>query len=42
LRPQTAAQLAQALEFVPAEPWNEEQAMKWWQGNNMPAEAVSA
>jgi tRNA A-37 threonylcarbamoyl transferase component Bud32 len=29
-RPQTAAQLMQALEWIPADSWNEEQAMHWW------------
>ena len=29
-RPQSASQLVQALEWIPASPWGEEQAMKWW------------
>ena len=29
-RPQSAAQLMQALEWIPADSWNEEQAMHWW------------
>jgi serine/threonine-protein kinase len=33
LRPQSAAQLAQGLDWVPTEAWNEEHAMKWWQSN---------
>jgi serine/threonine protein kinase len=32
-RPQSAAQLAQALEFIPAEPWGEDQARRWWENN---------
>ena len=32
-RPQTAAQLAQLLEFIPVDPWDEDQAQKWWEGN---------
>jgi serine/threonine-protein kinase len=35
LRPQTAAQLAQALEFVATEAWSEDDAIKWWQTNNV-------
>jgi len=30
-RPQTAAQLAQALEFIAADPWDEDQARQWWE-----------
>lgn len=29
-RPQSAAQLAEALEWIPSDSWNEEQAMQWW------------
>jgi len=29
-RPQSAAQLTQALEWIPADSWGEEQAMHWW------------
>jgi serine/threonine-protein kinase len=29
-RPQTAAQLSEALSWVTAEPWGESQAMEWW------------
>jgi serine/threonine-protein kinase len=29
-RPQSAAQLAQALEFIPVDAWGEEQARRWW------------
>ncbi|HEX6626811.1 MAG TPA: serine/threonine-protein kinase [Gemmatimonadaceae bacterium] len=36
-RPQTAAQLAQALEFIPADPWGEDQARKWWENNAPPS-----
>ncbi len=32
-RPQTAAQLAQALEFVPADRWGEDEARQWWETN---------
>ncbi|HEY0527736.1 MAG TPA: serine/threonine-protein kinase [Gemmatimonadaceae bacterium] len=43
LRPQTAAQLAQALELVPTEAWNEQHAMNWWEANIKPTpQAVSA
>lgn len=43
LRPQSAAQLAQALELVPAEAWGEEHAMTWWQLNEKPVrEPISA
>jgi serine/threonine-protein kinase len=34
-RPQTAAQLAQALEFVPVDAWGEEHAMRWWESNSV-------
>jgi eukaryotic-like serine/threonine-protein kinase len=32
-RPQSAAQLAQALDFIPADPWDEDQARGWWESN---------
>ena len=32
-RPQSAAQLAQALDFIPADPWDEDQAKCWWESN---------
>jgi eukaryotic-like serine/threonine-protein kinase len=32
-RPQNAAQLAQSLEFIPADPWGEDQARRWWETN---------
>ena len=35
-RPQSAAQLAQALEFIPADPWDEDQARRWWENNARP------
>src|SRR2546423_8480536 len=35
-RPQSAAQLAQALEFIPADPWSEDQARRWWESNATP------
>jgi serine/threonine-protein kinase len=30
-RPQTAAQLRQSLEWIPADAWGEEQARRWWE-----------
>ena len=36
-RPQSAAQLAQALEFIPTEAWSEDQARRWWESNARPA-----
>jgi serine/threonine-protein kinase len=36
-RPQSAAQLAQALEFIPTEGWSEDQARNWWKNNARPA-----
>jgi serine/threonine-protein kinase len=30
---QSAAQLAQALEFIPADAWGEDQAREWWESN---------
>ena len=42
-RPQSAAQLAQALEFVPVDAWGEEHAMRWWESYRAPkAEAAIA
>ena len=38
-RPQSAAQLAQLLEFIPADTWREDQAQEWW--NNAPGPALS-
>lgn len=35
-RYQSAAQLAQALEFIPADPWGEDQARRWWESNARP------
>jgi serine/threonine-protein kinase len=35
-RPQTAAQLAQALEFIPVDAWNEDRARRWWEGRGRP------
>jgi serine/threonine-protein kinase len=32
-RPQSAALLAQALEFIPTDAWNEDQARRWWESN---------
>lgn len=36
-RPQTAALLKQALEFIPTESWSEDQARRWWENNARPA-----
>jgi len=33
-RPKSAAQLAQALEWIPTDAWGEEQAKQWWQIND--------
>jgi serine/threonine-protein kinase len=41
-RPQTAAQLAQALEFVPVDAWGEEHAMRWWETNPVAAQPEAA
>jgi len=35
-RPQSAARLAQALEFIPTEAWSEDQARHWWETNARP------
>ena len=35
-RPQSAAQLAQALEFIPADSWNDDLARRWWESNSRP------
>ncbi|HEX9083599.1 MAG TPA: serine/threonine-protein kinase [Gemmatimonadaceae bacterium] len=32
-RPQSAAQLAQALDWIPADAWGEEQAQQWWEAH---------
>jgi serine/threonine-protein kinase len=32
-RPQSAADLAQSLEWIPADAWGEEQAKQWWSAN---------
>jgi len=36
-RPQTAVQLAQALEFITADRWGEEEARRWWETNGRSA-----
>jgi hypothetical protein len=36
-RPQSAADLHQALDWIPTDAWGEEQAMNWWVANR-PAE----
>jgi len=41
-RPQSAALLAQALEFVPSEGWSEDHARRWWEKNSRPAIAPGA
>jgi serine/threonine-protein kinase len=42
-RPQSAAQLAQALEFIPADSWNDDLARRWWESNTRPeVSALSA
>jgi len=33
-RPQGAAQLAQALDWIPADVWGEEQAQRWWEAHS--------
>ncbi len=38
-RPQSAAHLAQALDFIPSDPWSQDQARGWWESN---AQAVIA
>ena len=35
-RPQSAAALAQALEFIPADAWNEDKARSWWAAAALP------
>jgi eukaryotic-like serine/threonine-protein kinase len=40
-RPQTAAQFAQALEFIAADPWDEDQARQWWENNARPQSALA-
>jgi serine/threonine-protein kinase len=35
-RPQTALELLRRLDAIPVEPWNEEQAQRWW-GLHQPA-----
>ena len=32
-RPKSAAQLAQALEWIPTDAWGDDQAKKWWETN---------
>jgi serine/threonine-protein kinase len=36
-RPQSAAQVIQALEWIPTEGWTEDQARHWWDANSHPA-----
>ncbi len=36
-RPQSAAQLAQALDWIPTDAWGEEEAKLWWAAHNRPA-----
>jgi serine/threonine-protein kinase len=35
-RPQSAAQLAQALDWVPTDTWGEEEAKQWWAAHDQP------
>jgi len=35
-RPQSAAHLAQALDWIPTDAWGEEQANRWWAAHNRP------
>jgi serine/threonine protein kinase len=35
-RPQSAAQLAQALDWIPTDPWGEEEARQWWAAHDEP------
>jgi tRNA A-37 threonylcarbamoyl transferase component Bud32 len=35
-RPQSAAQLAQALDWIPTDPWGEEEARQWWAAHDQP------
>src|SRR5256714_3442632 len=42
-RPQSAAQLSQALEFIPGDAWGEDQARRWWESNaTLPVPAAVA
>ena len=41
-RPQSAALLAQALEFIPTEAWSEDQARRWWENNARPTISADA
>src|SRR2546423_366125 len=41
-RRQSAAQLAQAFEFIPTEAWSEDQARRWWETNARPAISADA
>ena len=36
-RPQSAAHLAQALDWIPTDAWGEEEAKLWWSAHNRPA-----
>jgi serine/threonine protein kinase len=40
-RPQSAAQLAQALDWIPADVWGEEQAQQWWEAHGRATPIVS-
>jgi eukaryotic-like serine/threonine-protein kinase len=33
-RPQSAAHLAQALDWIPTDAWGEEEAKRWWAAHN--------
>jgi serine/threonine-protein kinase len=41
-RPQSAAKLREALEWISTDGWGEEQATKWWSSNSRAIEAASA
>jgi serine/threonine-protein kinase len=41
-RPQSAAKLREALEWISTDGWGEEQATKWWSSNRRATEAASA
>jgi eukaryotic-like serine/threonine-protein kinase len=40
-RPQSAAQLADALDWIPADAWGEEQARDWWAAHRTPEQPAS-
>ncbi|HZE08000.1 MAG TPA: serine/threonine-protein kinase [Gemmatimonadaceae bacterium] len=38
-RPQSAARLAEALEFIPTDAWSDDQAQRWWETKSRPVVA---